>query len=273
MPWLLAEWAAGITYLVLAIWRDDRKTLFEAPSTHPLEVTSFIVALAAVLSLLFDHAMALFTGWPFDTRPEVTVVRFVPLGFAVAAWLLFAVLVLRTRFPAAVTRVMLAARQHEAPIADGSWGALVGTVEDPTPVSVSGEPAAVSRVMNHGKLDVVLDDTFVLKSSIGPVTVDPRDAIWTSTARRKVTGAGGYVLEEVPVGAKALVVGRASSKEGAPRIASTGPESLFLLAVPADQEPREVLELYLASRRRWLWVELAVSCGISLVAALAIYLA
>ncbi|MBK7579342.1 MAG: MFS transporter [Myxococcales bacterium] len=258
-PWLWATWGAGLSSAVifgLSVSRDTDSPGAPAAGETFLDIIAAIQLFIALAMLLGAHAVALAAGGQSMAGMSAA-------AFAVAGILACLGAARATRQPRRHARIMLDAPAHTETSMDGDWERFCGTVEDPTPVRVSGVAAAMSRVVSQGETSVVVDDTFVLVSDERRIEVDPSDAIWSSTARRSVPmleDPMGRVLEEIPVGARALVVGRKRNQGGRARIAASGPESLFIFAVPEREEPLDTLRRWQASDRRNQRLQLALCC-------------
>ncbi len=162
-------------------------------------------------------------------------------------------------------RLILRARPL-APGERGEWGRLVGTVDDPTPVLGGDAAMAVTRELewdDSGEHELQTEAHevagFLLRTESEAIAVDAGSSTWATDVRRFVrrTGlwrsvpVGGRLLlstEVVPQGAAAVVAGRVRGDE-APRLRSSGPESLLLFATAPGGDPLAALRRV---RFRWL---------------------
>ena len=165
-------------------------------------------------------------------------------------------------------------------LAVGSWGRIVGTVHDPTPV-LGGEAAmAAKRELDwtdgSGPHDLEMSthnqDTFFVRTPNGEVEIEAGDGMWATDVRRfpgwrgfagmRVPVDGRLLLstELIPQGAQIVVAGRLSSTaESGFAMKSTGPESLVFFATHRDGSP--VAGLRKARSARIFVVALCLICG------------
>jgi hypothetical protein len=241
-PWLLLEWL-GFVLLVIGIAVSmGREQNGMGAAGHGDVVPDWLATLAcfgAGMLTLIDHAAAALGR----SQGHVAVACAIAATGCASG---LAGNVIGLRRARRWARVMLDAPVHDREGPDGAWGASTGTVCDPTPVEVSGMPAAISRVRTGDVTNVVVQQSFELESAIGTIEADPRQAIWTSWAHRAVSTVAKHddrvIVEEIPVGATALVVGRLRRDEATLAISATGPESLFVYAPAPREEPRAALE-------------------------------
>lgn len=250
-------------------------------------------------------AWTLVFAWPFsfyedakgywhDARPGEAAVNVSMLGIGAAACFIVVVLVelrrRQLREEHRLLRMLLDA--PELPDTGGlreTWGSVEGVVRDPTPVTAEGEASAVVHVVDEtaklGDSDpakvvqrVLSAGTFFVDTIPGAkYEVDPKDARWTSTVRRRALVSlesekfHARYHQVVPISGSILVAARAVrfKKATTGKLASTGPESLLFFATEPGDSARRAARFLVRARSMSLAVILLCAAGVVALGALA----
>lgn len=207
-------------------------------------VLSVLLVVGAAVTTLV-HVVAALSDEPVG-HPLVA-----PLAAAGALVVSAIALLASTRYSARLAALFLTAPPHGGGAADGAWGLASGVVRDPTPLTTTKVPTAMAFAKSGGDWVLATEGTFFVDTDAGPIEVDPRGALWASRIVEVGTEGEERTAEEiVPIGAQVAVVGRVKrGPDGGALLASTGPESLLLLATPADAPPLELIRRSVRARR------------------------